>query len=326
MTAASVPAWTPHIEVWLLVGAIIALGVYAARVIQPKAVAAGEPPISHRQKVWFWVGVTVLFIATDWPMHDIAEQRLYAVHMFQHTLLMVVVPPVMLLATPTWLARLMIGEGLFKRFIYYWARPAPALLVNLFLTAAMHWAWVVNTSISNAWVHYSVHVMAVTSSLLVWMCICGPIPELRVGPPMKIVVLFLLSIIPAIPAAFLTTAEEVLYQGYNTPVRLWGLSVEYDQQLAGVVMKVIAGFYLWGIIAAIFFKWSLSDRNHTSKYRGKLVSADGTVVSGARAAGDGAAAGRGPVNEFATEGTADVHRAVEDVPVEDVGDPQHTPG
>jgi putative membrane protein len=304
--AAAVPPWEPRIEVWLLVGALVALGVYAAKVIQPKAVAAGERPISTSQKVWFWVGVIVLYVATDWPVHDIAEQRLYSVHMLQHALLMVVVPPVMLLATPTWLARLIIGEGLFKRFVYFWARPAPALLVNLFLTAAMHWAWVVNTSISNAWVHYSVHVMAVASSLLVWMCICGPIPELRVGPPMKIVVLFLLSIIPAIPAAFLTAAEEVLYQGYNTPIRLWGLSVEQDQQLAGVVMKVIAGFYLWGIIAAIFFRWALSDRGHASKYRGKLVSADGTVPTEAPPSSEDAAAD-------------------EDVAAEEITEAQHTP-
>lgn len=271
MTLAAMPAWTPHIEVWLLVGALVGLGLYTARVIQPKVVAAGEPPITRHQKIWFWVGVFVFYLATDWPVHDIAEQRLYFVHMLQHTLLMVVFPPVMLLATPTWLARLIIGQGIFKRFVYFWARPAPALLVNLFLTAGMHWAWVVNTSVDNAWVHYSVHTLAVSSSLLVWMCVCGPIPELQVGPPMKMLVVFLLSIIPTLPAAFLTTAEEVLYQGYNTPIRLWGVSVQNDQQLAGIVMKVISGFYLWFIIAGIFFKWSLGDRVNTTKYRGKLV-------------------------------------------------------
>src|SRR5690606_15068921 len=110
------------------------------------------------------------------------------------------------------------------------------------------WAWVVNNSIANAWLHYGVHTLMVFSSLLVWMCVCGPIPELRVGPPLKMLVIFLLSIIPTLPAAFLTTAETVLYQGYNEPVRLW-MSVETDQQLAGVIMKVITGSYLWVIIA-----------------------------------------------------------------------------
>jgi putative membrane protein len=285
MIASAMPPWVPHLEVWLLVLGLIGLGVYTARVIQPKVVAAGEPPITRNQKIWFWFGVFVFYVATDWPVHDIAEQRLYFVHMLQHSLLMIVFPPVMLLATPTWLARLIIGQGLFKRFVYYWARPAPALLVNLFLTAAMHWAWVVNTSVENAWLHYSVHTLAVFSSLLVWMCVCGPIPELQVGPPMKMLVVFLLSIIPTLPAAFLTTAEEVLYQGYNHPVRLWGLSVQNDQQLAGIIMKVISGFYLWFIIAGIFFKWSLGDRVNTTKYRGKLV----TTESRAAGSEDGSA-------------------------------------
>ena len=281
MTLAAVPSWTPHIEVWALVAALVGLGLYTALVIQPKVVAAGEPPITRHQKIWFWSAVVVFYLATDWPVHDIAEQRLYFVHMLQHTLLMVVFPPMMLLATPTWLARLIIGHGLFKRFVYYWARPAPALIVNIFLTAAMHWAWVVNTSVENAWVHYSVHTLAVFSSLLVWMCVCGPIPELQVGPPMKMLVVFLLSVIPAFPAAFLTTAEEVLYQGYNTPIRLWGVSVQNDQQLAGIVMKVISGFYLWSIIAGIFFKWSLGSRGERQKYRGKLVTTPPVLDDGA---------------------------------------------
>jgi len=38
-----------------------------------------------------------------------------------------------------------------------------------------------------------------------------------------------------------------------------------------VVMKVVTGFYLWGIIATIFFRWSLGERGERSKYRGKLV-------------------------------------------------------
>jgi putative membrane protein len=272
VTASEFPIWQPRPEVWILLAGVVALGLYASRVIQPKAVAAGEPPISRRQKVWFVLGVVVLWIAADYPMHDIAEQRLYSVHMFQHSLLLVVVPPVMLLATPTWLARLVIGQGLFRRFVYHWARPAPALLVNLALTAFTHWAWVVNSSITNGWLHYGVHTLMVFSSVLVWMSVCGPIPELRVSPPTQMLVVFLLSIIPTLPAAFLTAAETVLYQGYNHDARLWGLSVQQDQQLAGVVMKVITGFYLWGIIAVIFFRWSLGDRTNKPAYRGKLVS------------------------------------------------------
>ena len=54
----------------------------------------------------------------------------------------------MLIAIPTWLARLIVGEGRFKRFLYFWARPVPALIVFNFLTALSHWAWIVNESIA----------------------------------------------------------------------------------------------------------------------------------------------------------------------------------
>ena len=65
---------------------------------------AGRSPA--RQKICFWSGLFVLWAVTDWPMHDIAEERLYWIHMVQHSVLTVVVPPLMLLAIPTWLARL----------------------------------------------------------------------------------------------------------------------------------------------------------------------------------------------------------------------------
>ena len=39
-----------------------------------QVVAAGEPPITRHQKLWFWLGVVVFYVATDWPVHDIAEQ------------------------------------------------------------------------------------------------------------------------------------------------------------------------------------------------------------------------------------------------------------
>jgi len=278
-TGSSMPSWQPHIEVWLLVAALVGIGWYVARVIQPKAVAAGEQPLSRRQIGWYIFGVLVFWIATDFPMHDVAEERLYLVHMIQHALLTLVLPPVMLLATPTWLARLIIGEGGFRRFLNYWARPAPALLINAALIGLSHAAWTVNTSIDNGWLHYGAHTLLLFSSFLVWLPVCGPVPELIVTPPVKILMVFMMSVIPTIPSAFLTTAEGILYQGYNREPRLWGLSVVHDQQLAGVVMKVIAGFYLWGIIAAIFFRWSMGNKSSRSKYRGKLVSSSDGVPS-----------------------------------------------
>jgi putative membrane protein len=284
----TIPAWQPHVEIWLLMAAVVGLGLYTTRVIQPKVVAAGGAPVSRKQKTWFAVGLVFLWLSTDWPVHDISEERLYWVHMLQHSVLTVVVPPAFLLATPVWLARLIIGNGGFRRFLGFWARPIPAIIVYNFLLVLSHWAWVVNNSIELGWVHYGIHVVLVVSSFLVWIPICGPLPEMRVSAPMKMLTVFLMSVIPTIPAAFLTAAEGVIYRGYEDLPRLWGFDPVGDQQLAGVVMKVITGFYLWGIIAVLFFKWALPRKGTTPKYRGKLVTAEGGPAHSQRNVSDAA--------------------------------------
>jgi hypothetical protein len=92
--------WQPHPEVWVLVIALVGLYAYAALVIGPKVVPAGERALRPRQVLAFAAGVAVLAVASDWPMHDIGEEYLYSVHMTQHLLLTLVMPPLFLL--PTW--------------------------------------------------------------------------------------------------------------------------------------------------------------------------------------------------------------------------------
>jgi putative membrane protein len=91
------------------------------------------------------------------------------------------------------------------------------------------------------------------TALLMWMPVIGPFKELHISYPAKMGYLFLQSIVPTVPAGWLTFAEGPVYKHYNIPVRVWGLSVANDQQIAGAIMKVGGSFYLWGIIIYMYF-------------------------------------------------------------------------
>ena len=67
-------------------------------------------------------------------------------------------------------------------------------------------------------------------------------------------------VLPTVPAGFLTFAQTTIYEAYDTPLRLWGVSVANDQQMAGLIMKIGGGLYLWTIIAGVFFRWSARER------------------------------------------------------------------
>ena len=92
-----------HIEVWVLVAFLISSYVYVVRVLGPRAVPAGEPVVTRSQLTAFVAGIAILWFSTDWPMHDIAEEYLYSVHMFQDMALTYFMPPLVVLATPQWL-------------------------------------------------------------------------------------------------------------------------------------------------------------------------------------------------------------------------------
>ena len=66
--------------------------------------------------------------------------------------------------------------------------------------------------------------------------------------------LFGTSLIPTIPAGWLTFAEGAVYKHYDTIVRVGGVSVLSDQQAAGGIMKLGGSSIMWGIIIYIFFK------------------------------------------------------------------------
>jgi putative membrane protein len=249
--------WQPHPEVWVLVGGILLLGWYAAHVIGPKVVPAGTPVVTRRQKGWFALALALLWVAGDWPLHDIGEQYLYSVHMIQHLLIAFVVAPLFLLATPEWLARLVVLEkGFASTWIRRLARPVPAGVLFNGLTVFLHWPGAVTRSVESAPFHYSMHVLLFSTALLMWVPVAGPLHELRLSLPAQMIYLFLQSVIPTIPGGWLTFAENSVYKVYDHGNRLWGIDVINDQQAAGAIMKIFGGFYLWLLITILFFKWA----------------------------------------------------------------------
>ena len=255
-SSASVP-WQAHPEVWLLVLSALALGWFASKVVQPKAIEAGYPPITRQQKFWFFVGVGGMWLVSDWPVHDVAEDHLYVVHMFQHLGLSMLLPAAFVMATPRWLLELVIDpDGRLWKWLKQGSKPLVAGGIFNALTLVLHWSAVVQWSADSGPVHFSFHLMVFVAGLFMWQPIIGPITEWRLQPLGQCIFLFIMSIVPTVPSGWLIFAEGVVYRHYDTPDRLFGIDVLTDQQAAGAVMKLVGGFFLWGIIVIIFARWA----------------------------------------------------------------------
>lgn len=285
--AVTVP-FEAHAEVWLLIFGVMTLGWYTARVVQPKAIEVGYDPITRGQKTWFFLAVIGMWIVSDWPIHEVAEQYLYFVHMFQHLFLSMLVPAMFVLSTPRWLFELVLGpDSRAWRFLQTGSKPLVAGLTFNALTLLLHWSKLVQLSFESGALHFALHLLIFSSGLLMWMPVFGPITEWRLSPLGQCFYLFAMSIVPTVPGGWLVFAEDAVYRHYDTPERLWNIDVLTDQQAAGVVMKLVGGFFLWGVIFLIFTKWAHKELAKDEQDRLDRQKAAREKAARARAAQDG---------------------------------------
>jgi putative membrane protein len=249
-------AFHVHADVLAVMATVVIVYAQGLRRLGPVHAPAGEPVVSRRQLRLFGVGAFLMFAAASWPMHDIAENYLFSVHMGEHFILSLIAVPLMLLGTPAWLLswflRLRYVQPVARRLV----RPLPASLLFNGVIAISHAAFYVNYTSSHELAHFGAHTLLVAVSAVMWLPVCHQLPELvPMSAPVRMVYLFAQSLLPNVPAAFLAFAESPLYQWYATAPRITGMSAVEDQQLAGAIMKVCGTLLLWSIIVVQFFRW-----------------------------------------------------------------------
>ena len=253
--------WHPHPDVWVLV-AVLGGGYWLAlRRLGPRYVSPGDPPASRGQVTAFALGVLTIWIAADWPVHELSEERLLSVHMMQHLLLSLVAPPLLLYGTPGWLLRWLLRPRWLLATVRALARPLPALLLFNAFIAFSHWPVIVDAAVHSELTHFTIHAVLVGTATLMWMPVLSPMSEIpRLRYPGQMLYLFAQSIVPTVPASFLTFADGPIYPFYGVAAHLIGVDPVVDQRIAGLTMKLLGGFILWGFIAALFFRWNAQDQ------------------------------------------------------------------
>ena len=260
----TLPPWHAHVDVWLVLGSVVAAYLTAVRRHDrelPDRALPPEEPTPRRKVHLFLLGMAVLWLGADWPIHDLAEGYLFSLHMVQHTLFSLVAAPILLAGMPVWLLRRLLGPRWIRSVWAVVTRPVVALVLFNGVLFFMHWPAVVQVAVTNELAHFGLHVLLVGSALVMWWPILSPLPEMPPLPaPGQMLYLFLESLAPTIPASFLTFGTRPLYPVYATFPRIWGMGVLTDQLVAGLIMKLVGGLILWGVIAAVFFRWGQRER------------------------------------------------------------------
>jgi putative membrane protein len=251
-------AWHAHPSVWVVIGLVAGGYAAALRLLRPDGVS-----VPKRQVATFYAGVLFMWTAADWPVHDLAERYLFSVHMVQHILLTLVVPPLLLAGTPHWVMRWVLSPPSVARGVRFLGRPLLAAAIYNTAFVFTHWPPVVDAALHSEAMHFAAHCVIFFTALLMWFPVMNRLPEFpTMSPPGRMIYLFLQSVIPTVPASFLTFADGVIYRFYATVPHPFHMSAVADQQLAGALMKVLGGSILWGVIVVMFFRWYAEESRH----------------------------------------------------------------
>lgn len=252
----------PH-DVWgawnldpvLVLGLVLAVAVHRR----------GRP--DRRRAAYFDAAVATAGIALLTPL-DAMSSALASAHMVQHILLVLVAAPLLALSAPS--AALLRGSPAnVRRFATRWRRRLELdrsklrwlrepVTVSLLHVAAL-WFWHAAVPYDAALRSHPLHVVEHASFLLTgalfWWVVLGSRAAGGLSQGFAVLLVFGMAMQSVILSMLLTFATSPWYPSYAATTRAWQLEPLADQQLAGVIMWVPAGFVYVGVGLALFVAW-----------------------------------------------------------------------
>lgn len=240
--------WRAYPGVWLFLVLLIGLRELAWR----RVPAATAP----RRTAVFVGGLLAIWAAVDWPIGPLGAGYLLSAHTISFILLGMIAPALLLLALPLADWRPDPGAPL-TRLLRFLAAPLPALVLFNGTLMLTHLPDFVDGWMNTQGGTFGNDLAWLLSGAVLWWPLLAPQHGVRrLSAPAQMGYLFVASILPTIPAMLLVFATFPAYGLYELAPRVFPiLTAGNDQQLAGLLMKVIGDIPLWIGFGIVFFRW-----------------------------------------------------------------------
>lgn len=226
----------------------------------------------RRQGACFYAGLVVLAIALGSPL-DILSEQLFWAHMVQHVLLLVLAPPLIVLARPwirLWRAlplgvRRPLARGLGQGERTRWLRglsrtlgsPPAGFVAFSGVLLAWHVPVLFDATLRSNALHALEHTLFFATALMFWkQVIESPPLHARLSAVQRVGYLIGAMVVSWILAVVLALAPHPLYASYaHEASRPGGISALTDQQIAAGIMWVPGSITFVIVIFAYVHRW-----------------------------------------------------------------------
>ncbi len=244
--------WNLNPTIWLGCVALGALYLYTTGAWKGRALAFA----TRQERIFFFSGLAILFLALASPLDVWGDEYLQSAHMFQHMLLTLVVPPLLILGLPAEVTSPLRSHPALLQIARLLTSPLVAYAVFNLVFLVWHVPALYEAAKANEGIHVVEHLSFLFTASLTWWPIFNSSRELPpLAPGVQILYLFLQGIPSTVLTAIIVFAPGILYPSYIDAPRVFGLSPDMDQQIAGLLMGALGMLLYLAILTYVFFRW-----------------------------------------------------------------------
>ncbi len=234
--------------------------------------------VSLAQCAAFVLGLLSLVIALISPL-SVLSQQLFAAHMTEHLILMLLAPPLLVLGRPDivllWTFPLRIRRGIGRilqksAWLYSSSCKFNQPVAVLIIVSVTMWFWHIpgpyEWAFANPGIHIIEHMSFFLTSYAFWALALRPFSRQQGGHGHAMILLITFALESGLLGALLAFAAEPLYAVHiraarHLPPLLTNITPLQDQQLAGLIMWVPASIVQLMAFSAVFVDWLSTSRH-----------------------------------------------------------------
>ncbi|MDQ0337344.1 putative membrane protein [Caldalkalibacillus uzonensis] len=220
-------------------------------------------PVSWGKKSMFLSGLLILYFVHGTPVNVLGYYYLFSAHMLQMAVSYMIAAPLLMIGIPQWGWNALLSVRAVKNVFACMTHPVVAVInFNAFLSF-YHVPFVFDTVMQNHWLHVVYHTFLFVAACFMWWPIITPLPgEKQLSFLRKFGYIITGSVLITPVCALVIFAQGILYTTYiDTPQIFAPLPVLDDQQMGGVIMKLVQEGAFATALIIIFFQWVRNERS-----------------------------------------------------------------
>lgn len=281
--------WSP---MFFIILSLIVLGYFLVTVKFRDKFKDSEP-VTRKQGIIFTLAIILLYVVKGSPL-DLMGHIMFYAHMTQMAILYLVIPPMIVVGIPQWIWRKILSYKAIKSAFKFFTHPLIALILFNGVFSIYHIPDVFDVIKTDMWLHSIYTTILFMLAIFMWWPLVNQLDEYEtLSGVKKVGYIFADGILLTPACALIIFADVPMYATYSDP-RSWmeamelcvsptvlsslslsgpemfnSMSLLHDQQLGGVLMKVIQEIVYGYVLAQIFFSWYRKEQREEETLRDK---------------------------------------------------------